>query len=59
MDFSLSEDQRNWQMKARRFAEEEIRPLSLKLDQEPARRGRIRARPNKRADRAHSSAVGS
>ena len=29
MDFSLNEEQRGWQMEARRFAEEEIRPLSL------------------------------
>src|SRR5919206_4917509 len=33
MDFSLNEEQRGWQMEARRFAEEEIRPLSLKQDQ--------------------------
>ena len=35
MDFSLNEEQRGWQMEARRFAEEEIRPLSLKQDQVP------------------------
>ena len=33
MDFSLNEEQRGWQMEARRFAEDEIRPLSLKRDQ--------------------------
>jgi acyl-CoA dehydrogenase len=33
MDFSLNEEQRGWQMEARRFAEEEIRPLSLARDQ--------------------------
>ncbi len=33
MDFSLSEEQRKWQMKAREFARDEIRPLSLKRDQ--------------------------
>jgi len=33
MDFSLNEEQRGWQMEARRFAEEEIRPLSAKQDQ--------------------------
>jgi alkylation response protein AidB-like acyl-CoA dehydrogenase len=32
MDFSLNEDQRAWQMKARQFAQVEIRPLSLKRD---------------------------
>ena len=35
MDFSLNEEQRGWQMEARRFADEEIRPLSLKRDQVP------------------------
>ena len=33
MDFSLNEEQRGWQMKARKFAEEEIRPISLRRDQ--------------------------
>ena len=33
MDFSLNEEQRHWQSEARRFAEEEIRPLSLERDQ--------------------------
>ena len=33
MDFSLNEEQRGWQMAARKFAEEEIRPLSLQRDQ--------------------------
>jgi len=32
MDFSLNEDQRAWQMKARKFALEEIRPISLARD---------------------------
>ena len=32
MDFSLSEEQRAWQMKARKFAQEEIRPISLQRD---------------------------
>jgi alkylation response protein AidB-like acyl-CoA dehydrogenase len=32
LDFSLNEEQRAWQLKARRFAEEEIRPLSLARD---------------------------
>jgi len=33
MDFSLNEEQRAWQMKARRFAQEEIRPISLAREQ--------------------------
>ena len=33
MDFSLNEVQRGWQLKARAFAREEIRPLSLQRDQ--------------------------
>jgi alkylation response protein AidB-like acyl-CoA dehydrogenase len=33
MDFSLNEEQRGWQMEARRFAEQEIRPLSLARDE--------------------------
>jgi len=33
MDFSLNEVQRGWQQKAREFAREEIRPLSLRRDQ--------------------------
>ena len=33
MDFSLNEEQQSWQLKARQFVEEEIRPLSLKRDQ--------------------------
>ncbi len=33
MDFSLSKEQQEWQMKAREFAREEIRPISLKRDQ--------------------------
>ena len=32
MDFSLNEEQRGWQMAARRFAEQEIRPISLARD---------------------------
>ncbi|MES2561560.1 MAG: acyl-CoA dehydrogenase family protein [Pseudomonadota bacterium] len=32
MDFSLSTEQRAWQIKAREFAREEIRPISLKRD---------------------------
>ena len=33
MDFSLNEEQRGWQMEARKFAAEEIRPISLQRDQ--------------------------
>jgi acyl-CoA dehydrogenase len=33
MDFSLNEEQRGWQMEARKFAQDEIRPLSLERDQ--------------------------
>ncbi len=33
MNFSLNEVQRTWQMEARKFAEEEIRPISLARDQ--------------------------
>ena len=33
MDFSLNEEQRHWQSEARKFAEEEIRPLSVERDQ--------------------------
>jgi len=32
VDFSLNEEQRAWQLKARKFADEEIRPLSIKRD---------------------------
>ena len=32
MDFSLSNEQRHWQMTARKFADEEIRPISLACD---------------------------
>jgi acyl-CoA dehydrogenase len=39
MDFSLNEEQRVWQMKARKFAEEEIAPISLARDQVSAARG--------------------
>ena len=38
MDFSLNEEQRSWQMKARQFAEEEIRPISLQRDMIPGAR---------------------
>ena len=38
MDFSLNEEQRSWQMKARQFAEEEIRPISLQRDMIPSAR---------------------
>ena len=33
MDFALNEEQRGWQMEARKFAEDEIRPISLQRDQ--------------------------
>jgi alkylation response protein AidB-like acyl-CoA dehydrogenase len=33
MDFSLNEEQRAWQLKARKFAQDEIRPISLQRDQ--------------------------
>ncbi len=32
MDFSLNDEQREWQAKARKFAQEEIRPISLARD---------------------------
>ena len=32
MDFSLSNEQRSWQMTARKFANEEIKPITLDLD---------------------------
>ena len=32
MDFTLSNEQRTWQMTARKFAQEEIRPISLERD---------------------------
>jgi len=35
MDFSLNEEQRAWQLRAREFAESEIRPISLARDQIP------------------------
>ena len=35
MDFALSNEQRDWQMTARKFAEEEIRPISLARDEIP------------------------
>src|SRR2546421_5894245 len=33
MDFTLSNEQRAWQMTARKFAEQEIRPISLERDE--------------------------
>ena len=33
MDVSLNEEQRAWQLKARKFAQDEIRPISLQRDQ--------------------------
>jgi acyl-CoA dehydrogenase len=33
MDFSLTDEQRAWQMKARTFAQDELRPISLQRDQ--------------------------
>ena len=38
MDFNLSNEQRSWQMLARKFAAEEIRPISLKRDAIPTAR---------------------
>ena len=38
MDFSLSDEQRAWQLKARQFAEQEIRPISLQRDVIPGAR---------------------
>jgi alkylation response protein AidB-like acyl-CoA dehydrogenase len=38
MDFSLNDAQRDWQMKARKFAEEVIRPISLQRDAIPTPR---------------------
>src|SRR5436189_57686 len=35
MDFSLSNEQRAWQMTARKFADEEVKPISLELDEKP------------------------
>ena len=39
MDFSLSNEQRSWQMTARKFAQEEIKPISLDLDEAPDAHG--------------------
>jgi alkylation response protein AidB-like acyl-CoA dehydrogenase len=39
MDFSLSNEQRAWQMTARKFADDEIKPISLKLDEAPDAHG--------------------
>ena len=33
MDVSLTDEQRAWQLKARKFAQEELRPISLQRDQ--------------------------
>lgn len=38
MDYALSSEQRAWQMTARKFAEEEIRPITLKRDAIPTAR---------------------
>src|SRR3974390_2594762 len=38
MDFNLSDEQRAWQMTARKFADEEIRPISLQRDAIPTAR---------------------
>ena len=38
MDFSLSNEQRSWQMLARKFADDEIRPISLERDAIPTAR---------------------
>jgi alkylation response protein AidB-like acyl-CoA dehydrogenase len=38
MDFSLSNEQRSWQILARKFAEQEIRPISLERDSIPTAR---------------------
>jgi acyl-CoA dehydrogenase len=39
MDFALNEEQRAWELKARKFAEEEIAPVSLARDQVSDARG--------------------
>ena len=39
MDFSLNNEQRAWQMTARKFAEEEIKPISLERDETPDAHG--------------------
>src|SRR3978361_2333208 len=39
MDFSLSNEQRSWQMTARKFANEEIKPITLDLDEPPDAHG--------------------
>ena len=39
MDFSLSNEQRSWQMAARKFAQDEIKPISLDLDEAPDAHG--------------------
>ena len=35
LDFALNDEQREWQMKARAFAKDEIRPISLARDDIP------------------------
>src|SRR4249920_1259260 len=39
MDFSLSNEQRSWQMAARKFAQDEIKPITLDLDEAPDAHG--------------------
>ena len=39
MDFSLSNEQRSWQMAARKFAQDEIKPIALDLDEAPDAHG--------------------
>jgi acyl-CoA dehydrogenase len=39
MDFSLSNEQRSWQMAARKFAQDEIKPISVDLDEAPDAHG--------------------
>ena len=39
MHFELTQEQREWQMKARKFAQEEIRPISLPRDRIPQAAG--------------------
>ena len=45
MDFGLSTEQRAWQMKAREFALEEVRPLSLARDRIEGARAFVEKRP--------------
>src|SRR5258708_20810675 len=39
MDFSLSNEQRSWQMAARKFAQDKIKPITLDLDEAPDAHG--------------------